>query len=209
MHTQPSNGARCLIFGQTLRLAPSCVQTVKALARLCECECDKYHNLMSWLINDKFLSLCQITLKHKSNEGTLYFSSFFKRFTAESKSGCADSVDCNTADVEMMSVEEINISTVQDKNKEIPNADGDNGGMIADASDLQKEEFSLVTMEEKSKLLLKNIDILETLSAVCARIDIVKIVTKYLGEYLCVSKGEWVYCKHWYTCNYCCNNSEI
>ena len=60
-HAQPSNGARCLIFGQTLRLLPyfMCAnsegsgETVRMwrlawafAGRLC----DKYHDLMSWLI---------------------------------------------------------------------------------------------------------------------------------------------------------------
>ena len=59
-HVQPSSGARCLIFGQTLRLLPYfvCVNSegsgktvqMRRLAwafagRLC----DKYHNLVSWL----------------------------------------------------------------------------------------------------------------------------------------------------------------
>ena len=59
-HAQPSSGARCLIFGRTLRLLPyfMCANSegsgetaqMRRLAwafagRLC----DKYHNLMSWL----------------------------------------------------------------------------------------------------------------------------------------------------------------
>ena len=61
MHTQPSSGARCLIFGRTLRLLPYFMCTnsegsgktarmrkfTRAFAgRLC----DKYQNPMSWLI---------------------------------------------------------------------------------------------------------------------------------------------------------------
>ena len=58
MHAQPSNAARCLIFGQTLRRTFICVNSegsgqtarMRRLAwafavRLC----DKYHNVMSWL----------------------------------------------------------------------------------------------------------------------------------------------------------------
>ena len=60
MHVQPSNGAKCLIFGRTLRQLPyfMCANNegsgetvwMRRLAwafagRLC----DKYHNLMGWL----------------------------------------------------------------------------------------------------------------------------------------------------------------
>ena len=60
-HAQPSSGAKCLIFGRTFRLFPyfMCANSegssetarMRRLAlafagRLC----DKYHNLMSWLI---------------------------------------------------------------------------------------------------------------------------------------------------------------
>ena len=58
-HAQPSGGARCQIFGRTLRLLPFfSVQTAKALARLRGCVGSpepslvayvKYHNLMSCL----------------------------------------------------------------------------------------------------------------------------------------------------------------
>ena len=39
VHAHPSSGARCLIFGRTLRLLPNftCVRTAKALARLRGC----------------------------------------------------------------------------------------------------------------------------------------------------------------------------
>ena len=60
-HTQPSSGASCLIFGQTLLafvyFHTSCVRTAKALADCVDAQaarafagrlCDKYHNLMSW-----------------------------------------------------------------------------------------------------------------------------------------------------------------
>ena len=56
-HTQPSSGARCLIFGRTLSYTFILhVRTVNALARLRRLAgafagrlCGKYHNLMSWL----------------------------------------------------------------------------------------------------------------------------------------------------------------
>ena len=114
----------------------------------------------------------------------------FHPFTAESKSGCADKEQHNSADVEMTSLEE----TSKDKNRNIPNADGDSSQVITDRNNPPNEEFGIVTAEEKSNLLSKNIDILETLAAVCMKIDIVKIVVKYLMEYLCVSKGESI-CK--------------
>ena len=115
----------------------------------------------------------------------------FQLFTAESKSGCADSEQhINTADVEMISLEE----TSKDKNRNIPKADDDSSQVITDGNDPPNEEFGIVTTEEKSHLLSKNIDILETLSAVCMKIDIVKVVVKYLMEYLYVSKGESI-CK--------------
>ena len=58
---QPSNGARCLIFGQTIRLLPyfMCANSKSSgetaqMRRLAWAFagrlCDKYHNLMSWLI---------------------------------------------------------------------------------------------------------------------------------------------------------------
>ena len=57
MHTQPSSGARCVIFGRTLRLLPyfMCMNSeasgeTATMRRLC----DKYHNPMGWLI---FLSV--------------------------------------------------------------------------------------------------------------------------------------------------------
>ena len=64
-HTQPSNGARCQIFGRTLRLLPyfMCANSegssktawMRRLAwALADCLCDKYHNLMSW----NYLILC-------------------------------------------------------------------------------------------------------------------------------------------------------
>ena len=60
VHALPSSQATCLIFGQTLRLLPyfMCANS-EALVRLGRCTgspepwlvaCDKYHNLMSWLI---------------------------------------------------------------------------------------------------------------------------------------------------------------
>ena len=61
MHAQPSSGARCLIFSQTLRLLPyvMCVNSegsgeTARMPRLAWAFagrlCDKYHHLMSWLI---------------------------------------------------------------------------------------------------------------------------------------------------------------
>ena len=61
MHVQPSSRARCLIFGQTIHLLPfyMCVNSewsdktaqMRRLAwAVAGCLCDKYHNLMSWLI---------------------------------------------------------------------------------------------------------------------------------------------------------------
>ena len=58
VHAQPSSGARCLTFGRILQLLPYFMcATAKALARLRRLTsafagrlCDKYHNLMSWLI---------------------------------------------------------------------------------------------------------------------------------------------------------------
>ena len=48
-HAQPSSGARCLILvGPFDYFNTLCLRTAKALARLRLC--DKYHNLMSWLI---------------------------------------------------------------------------------------------------------------------------------------------------------------
>ena len=59
-HSQPSSGARCLIFGQTLRLLPyfMCANSdgsgetarMRRLTWAFPCRlCGKYHNLMSWL----------------------------------------------------------------------------------------------------------------------------------------------------------------
>ena len=59
MHSHP-NGARCLIFGRTLRLLPYFMcknsggsgetERMRRLARAFAGRlCDKYHNLMSWL----------------------------------------------------------------------------------------------------------------------------------------------------------------
>ena len=61
-HAQPSSGARCLIFGRTLHLLPyfMCANSEgsgKTAQRrwlawaFAGCLCDKYHNLMSWLIS--------------------------------------------------------------------------------------------------------------------------------------------------------------
>ena len=61
MHAQPSSAARCLIFGQTLRLLPyfMCVNSegLEETARMRRLAwafagrlCDKYDNLMSWLL---------------------------------------------------------------------------------------------------------------------------------------------------------------
>ena len=60
-HMQPSSGVRCLIFGQTLRLLPYSTSANSEgsgeTARMCRLAwafaghlCDKYHNLMRWLI---------------------------------------------------------------------------------------------------------------------------------------------------------------
>ena len=91
-----------------------------------------------------------------------------------------------TADVEMKPQEETN----RDKIRNIPNGEGEGNKMIVDETSPQNEEFGFVTVEEKCHLLSKNIDILETLSAVCTKVDIVKVVVKYLLEYLYFSKGK-------------------
>ena len=60
VHTQPSNGVRCLIFGRTLYLLPyfMCANSEGSdeSARMCRLAwafagrlCGKYHNLMTWL----------------------------------------------------------------------------------------------------------------------------------------------------------------
>ena len=51
-------------------------------------------------------------------------------------------------------------------------------------------EFPMLTNEEKSDLLKKNIDILETLSAVCVKVVFVKVVTRVLLLYLFHCKGK-------------------
>ena len=61
MHVQPSSGDRCLIFGQTHSLFPyfTCANSEGSgeIAWMCRLArafagrlCDKYHDLMSWLI---------------------------------------------------------------------------------------------------------------------------------------------------------------
>ena len=79
-HAQPSSGARCLIFGRTLRLLPyfMCANSegsgetawMRRLAwafagRLC----DKYHNLMSWLSSVFYSSRC-----HWKGYGVLFMT---------------------------------------------------------------------------------------------------------------------------------------
>ena len=65
-HAQPSSGARCLIFGRTLHLLPyfMCANSEDSgeTARMRRLAwafagrlCDKYHNLMSWLLYFFFL----------------------------------------------------------------------------------------------------------------------------------------------------------
>ena len=70
-NAQPSTGARCQIFGQTLRLLPyfmfvnseGCGETTR-MRRLtwafAGCLCDKYHNLMSWLSCGIFLHYSKV-----------------------------------------------------------------------------------------------------------------------------------------------------
>ena len=61
-HAQPSSGARCLVFGRTLRLLPyfKCANSEGSGETAWMCRfawafagrlCDKYHNLISWLIS--------------------------------------------------------------------------------------------------------------------------------------------------------------
>ena len=60
MHAWPSDGARCLIFGRTLRLLPYFTANSEGSDETAQMRrlvwavtgrlCDKYHNLMSWLI---------------------------------------------------------------------------------------------------------------------------------------------------------------
>ena len=62
MDGQPASGARCLIFGRTIRLLPyfMCANNEGSgeTAQMCRLAwvfaghlCDKYHNLMGWLIS--------------------------------------------------------------------------------------------------------------------------------------------------------------
>ena len=52
VHAHPSSGARCLIFGRTLRLLHTpCVRTAKALARLCICAGSPEPSLVAHVIS--------------------------------------------------------------------------------------------------------------------------------------------------------------
>ena len=90
-HAQASSGARCLIFGRTLRLLPyfMCANSkgsgetarMRRLTKACAGRlCDKYHSLMSWLIYTLYNFLLRNLLlalpryhmfkgKHRDQEG--------------------------------------------------------------------------------------------------------------------------------------------
>ena len=48
-HAQPCSGARCLIFGRTLRLLPYVMCANSEGSGETGCLYDKYHNPMSWI----------------------------------------------------------------------------------------------------------------------------------------------------------------
>ena len=86
----------------------------------------------------------------------------------------------------------------QNRLSELPNETGDAGIKIQsyDSKDSFEDvgsEVKLVTAQDKAKLLTENTDILETLSVVCTSVTVVKVVTKFMLEYLFHCKGRNMY----------------
>ena len=77
MHAQPSSGAKCLIFGRIFCLLPyfkfvnsECSGATMQMRRLtwafADRLCDKYHNLMSWLISWYFFQMKHLAPKERN-----------------------------------------------------------------------------------------------------------------------------------------------
>ena len=86
-HVQPSSGARCLIFGRTLRLLPyfMCANSedsdgtarMRRLARAFAGRlCDKYHNLMSWL--KLYIGMIWCSKKYERRHSEIFFGNILR-----------------------------------------------------------------------------------------------------------------------------------